>query len=495
MKKLLSLVLILIILLQPITITADNNNAGYEGGIHKNEKDIKDTKQYKEVIFLTGQPIVLEGTVEITIKKDKLEYEYELSNLDGTVTLDREIELDRRIDNTSHQTQTTEINSITGYDEEIIINGDAYSLTDYIFHASSINDSQPVVDFYYGIWPGTTKIYSINGGPAKITEEIIGEIYGYDHYWGATETQKIHRDISYKEETTQGITEWFGFADIYVSFNRTKKMDYFNNLPFQTSFNNGYILTEKEESIMSYDYDLPVIDATNTPTGIRNQGHGEAIYSTSPTTETLFIPKYQDIKGHWAENNIMRISSLKITNQSQQFFGPDLATQRVDFARWIAVVMDLVEETETVNRSYTKPDETPPIFSDIPKDSPDYEYIKAIKERGIMNGVGADKFSPYDKLTRAQAITTLVRAMGLEHLAPTLPFETRFEDDDNIPAWAKRAIYVADKIGLTTGSPEGYMYPNDYMTKAESATFMNRFINYLQEDLKRDYIQNIINYY
>lgn len=495
MKKLLNLALILLILLQPITIAADNNNAGYEGGIHKNEKDIKDTKQYKEVIFLTGQPIVLEGTVEIKIKDDKLEYEYKLSNLDGTTTLEREIELERIIDDSSHETQTREINNITDYDEEIIINGNTYTLTDYIFHASSINDKQPVVDFYYGIWPGTTKIYVINGGPAKVTEEITGEIYGYDHYWGATETQRIHRDITYKEETALATIEWFGFADIYVSFNRTKKMEYFNNLPFQTSFSNGYILTENEESIMSYDYDLPVLDVANTPTGVRNKGHGEARYDTSPTTETLFIPKYLDTKGHWAENDIMRISSLKITNQDQQFFGPDLFAQRIEFARWIAVTMDLVEEKEEVKRSYTKPDETPPIFSDVSKDNLDYEYVKAVKERGIMNGVGADKFLPYERLTRAQAITTLVRAMGLEHLAPTLPFETRFNDDDSIPAWAKRSIYVADKIGLTTGLPGGYMYPNDYMTKAEAAVFMNRFINYLQEDLKRDYRDNIISYY
>ena len=68
-------------------------------------------------------------------------------------------------------------------------------------------------------------------------------------------------------------------------------------------------------------------------------------------------------------------------------------------------------------------------------------------------------------------------------------------DDEDIPVWAKRSIYVADKIGLTTGFPGGYMYPNDYMTKAEAAAFMNRFINYLQEDLKKDYRENIISYY
>ncbi len=496
-KKLLSIVLITLLLFSPIVISADNNNAGFEGGIHKNEQDYNDTKQYKEVIFLTGQPILLEGTVEIKIDDDELSYEYELSNQNETVVLEREIELERVIDNTSHETQTIETNNIVDYDEEITVGSNIYTLTDYQFHSSSIDDMQPVVNFYAGNWLGT-KTYTINETQGKVIVDITGEIYGYNHYWGATQTQKIHKDISYQNYSSASsgeLIEWFGYGDTDISFNRTKRMEYFDNLPFQTSFSSGYTLTDQEETIMAYNYNLPTFDALGMPDINRNKGEGQTRFETLPTQKKLFIPKYEDIRGHWAENDIKRISSLKRTDQTQRFFGPDIPTNRIDFAKWIAIAMNLVEEEQEVKRSYVKPDTTPSIFSDVSKDSLDYKYVEAVKEKGIMGGVGDNKFSPNGKLTRAQAITIVVRAIGLEGLAPSLPFETRFNDDERIPVWAKKSVYVADRIGLAKGTPEGYLYSNEYMTKAEAATFLNRFITYLQENLKKDYRENIINYY
>lgn len=493
MKKILSTILIVSILLQPIVINADNNNAGFEGGIHKNEQDYNDTKQYKEVIFLTGQPIMLEGTVEIKVDEDELSYEYKLTNTDGTVILEREIELERIIDSTSHDRQTIETNNIVDYDEEIIANGYQYELTDYQFHNSSIDDKQPVVNYYAGNWLGT-KTYSVNGGQAEIIIEITGEIYGYNHYWGATQTQRLHKDITYQQKGVTNPVEWFGYTDLDVAFNRTKRMEYFDNLPLQTSFGNGYTLTEQEETIMNYGFNLPVFDNQGLPTVSRNKGNGQGKFETLPTQKKLFIPKYSDISGHWAENDIKRIAGLKITDQNQKYFGPETPTKRIDFAKWLAIAMSLVEEKEEIKRSYVKPDTTPSVFSDISKDDPNYDYIKAIKEKGIINGYDG-KFLPNDVLTRAQAITIVVRALGLEGLAPNLPFETRFNDDSNIPVWAKKSVYVADKLGIAQGTPEGYIYPNDYMTKAEAATFINRFITYLQEELKKDYVDNIINYY
>jgi len=173
---------------------------------------------------------------------------------------------------------------------------------------------------------------------------------------------------------------------------------------------------------------------------------------------------------------------------------PGLETKRLDFAKWVSIAMNLVEEDSGPVRSYVRTDNNLQLFSDIPKDDVNYKYIKAIKEKEIMNGVGEGKFLPEGSLTRAQAITIAVRALGLERLAPNPPFKTRFNDDSRIPAYAKKAIYIADQIGIAKGTPEGYIYPEEYLTKAEAATFINRFIIYLQENLKQDYRENILNY-
>ncbi|SHH39243.1 S-layer homology domain-containing protein [Caloranaerobacter azorensis DSM 13643] len=501
MKKI-SVILVLVLMLNPFIVYAKVNNAGFEGGIHKNEMDYKKTKQYKEVIFLTGEPILLEGTVAIKIKDKRLQYKYELSSKDGQVTLERDIELERIIDQSSHPSQIVEVNNILDYDEEIVIkngkNKTTYTLVDYQFHNSTIDDCEPVVAFYSGNWVGT-KTYSINKDEGQVVVEITGNIYGYDHYWGATETQKIHKDINYTLNSGDTTLEWSGYADIDVSFNRTKNIEYFENAAYLSSFDGGYTLTEKEETIMEYKYNLPYLDKTEQEqervvAKLRNKGNGVERFETHPTQKKMYIPKFEDIKGYWAEKDIKKLAGLQIIDANNKYFGGNLPIERQEFAKWIAKAVNLVKEEKKPKRSYVKPEINPPVFSDVTRENPDYEYIKAIKEKGIMNGIGDNKFMPKGNLTRAQAVTIIIRALGIERLAPNPPFTTRFRDDEKIPKWAKKAIYVAQQIGLAEGSPEGYFYPNDYMTRAEAAVFLNRFISYLQEDFKTYYRDMILGY-
>jgi len=120
-KRPVALLIVILILISNISTYARNNNAGFEGGIHKNEMDYKKTKEYKEVTFFTGSPIALEGTVEMKITDKKLVYKYILSNEDKTVTMKRDMELERIIDDTSRDRQVVEVNNITKYKETLTI--------------------------------------------------------------------------------------------------------------------------------------------------------------------------------------------------------------------------------------------------------------------------------------------------------------------------------------------------------------------------------------
>jgi len=499
MKRIVAVIIVALIVFTSLPNYASINNAGFEGGIHRNERDYNDTKQYKEVIFITGKPIVLEGTVELEIDEEELTYEYELTNKDKTVILEREIELERIIDDNQGHRQVVEVNNILDYEETITIedgNGEGeYELVEYQFHNSTLDDNQPVVDYYHGSWLGT-KVYSINEDEGQVTVSITGNIYGYDHYWGATETQTIHQDINYVYIDEDGDEiDWYGYADIDVSFNRTKTMEYTENLAYQSSFDGSYTLTEKDETVMKYSYELPRIRSNGTPSSRKSFGQGVERYDTLPTQQRLFVPKYEDIKGNWAEWDIKRLAGLQVIDGTDKYFGHSLDMKRSDFAKWIVLAMNLVEEEEEKpKRSYKKEEVVPALFSDVASSYPDYKYIKAVKENEIMNGIGDNKFLPEGNLTRAEAITIVIRSLGLERLAPNPPFQTRFVDDNKIPQWAKKYIYVADQLGIAKGTPEGYIYPNENMTKAEAAAFINRFITYLQQNLKLDYRENIMNY-
>lgn len=499
MKKLAAFLLTAALLFSAMPSYATLNNAGFEGGIHRNEKDNKKTKEYKEILFITGEPILLHGTVEMKETEKKLTYKYELSSKDGTVTLKRSVDLSREIENNSDHRQVIEVNSLTKYKEIIEVETEdeeiEYELTDYQLHNSTVDDMEPAVTYYQGGW-NAAKMYTINETEGRVIVEITGDIYGYDHYWGGTETQKIHKDITYiTEDEDYNEVKNYGYVDIDVSFNRTKSMEYFDNLPYQTSFDGGYTLTEKEEAVMKYSYNLPSINSDGTVNRYKKVGEGVERLDTLPTQKRLFIPKFEDIKGDWAEWDIKRLAGLQVIDGTQRNFGPTLNMKRSEFAKWIVLAMNLVqEEEESIRRSSRKEEEKPDLFSDVTAEYPDYDYIKAIKEKEIMSGVGDNKFLPEGNLTRAEAITIVIRALGLERLAPNPPFTTRFKDDAQIPNWAKKAIYIADQLGIARGYTDGYVYPNEYMTKAEAAAFINRFITYLQEDMKIGYRENLLNY-
>ncbi|WP_352420275.1 S-layer homology domain-containing protein [Proteiniborus sp.] len=499
MKKIISFLIAATLIFTAMPNYAVLNNAGFEGGIHRNERDTKKTKEYKEMIFITGNPTILHGTVEIKETDKKLSYKYNLTSKDKTITLKRTIDLSREIDNNTYHRQAIEVNSLTKYKETINVEtGDTeveYELTDYQLHNSTIDDNQPTVTYYQGGWGGT-KVYSINETEGKVIEEITGDIYGYDHYWGGTETQKIHKDITFiTEDENYKEEKQYGYVDIDVSFNRTKKMEYFDNLPYQTSFDGGYTLTEQDETVMKYTYTLPAIDKNGTVSKRKNIGEGVERFDTLPTQKKLFIPKFEDTKGNWAEWDIKRLAGLQVIDGTRKHFGPGLNMKRSDFAKWLVLAMDLAYEEETTSRRISRrQEEKPALFADISAEYPDYQYIKAIKEREIMSGVGDNKFLPEGNLTRAEAITIVIRSLGLERLAPNPPFKTRFRDDNKIPLWAKKSIYIADQIGIARGTSDGYIYPDEYMTKAEAAAFINRFITYLQEDMKIGYRENLLNY-
>lgn len=121
----------------------------------------------------------------------------------------------------------------------------------------------------------------------------------------------------------------------------------------------------------------------------------------------------------------------------------------------------------------------------------DYKYVKSGYDKGIIHGEN-NMFKPDTNLTRAQAITILVRALGFENKAPTPGYYTSFSDDREIPYWAKDSIYMAKEIGLIQGDKFNKVNPNKVMSRSEASAMLVRFLEFLERDLQRDYRENII---
>lgn len=482
MKRIITILLVLIMIF-PNFAMASTNNAGFEGGISKNENGTKKDYEYKEVTFLTGKPVVLYGRVQMDADKKTFTFKG-LQSKDGTVKAEKKIKLNREL-NTDSLLQTIETIDIASFSETITVDDGttkgSYVLTDYQFHSSTVKDNQPVIQFYQGIWNRCQKTYTINGNALDtITIEINGSLYGYDSFWSSTETQTINQNIHFNQKSGETPSEWYGYGNVELSFNKNNKLDYFENAVHLSSFAGSYGLLKEEESVMTYSF------------------NGEAPQSESlmnhPPQEMLYLPKYEDLRGHWAEKAINKLSSLKIIEEEGTIFGPDLDETRADFARHMAIALRLdLEQSEERRRTYVKGETMTPFFIDVPEEHKDYKYIKAMNDNNVMHGKTNDMFFPEQTITREEAFTIVIRALGLERLAPTYEFQTRFKDDAKISKWAKKAVYVIDYLEIAQGY-EDYINPSEIMTKAETATMIDKLISYLQNNLKADYREGQLDY-
>ena len=491
-KRILLLVLALIMTLTTSTYALEI--PGYDGGI-KNEM------LYREVIFITGEPVVVEGVVNISNSANSISITFRnLSNADKTVTLTRNVTYGKSI-NSNGSNQRTETYTLNRFRETITANGVRYESTEKTnqWSKSTIMHKKPGVEYFKGSWDGR-RVYTINKNQGTVEVTTVGDTYGYEQHWGATETQRIQHYINYNRTLpggngTQNRVSWQGTAEILTSHNTTKDYSYEPNIPTQSSFKGAYMLVEQQENVLKYSYDLPRFNNNGEILSQRNTGVNSLSLNTNPVNQMLFIPAMTDILGHTNEREILFLASLGALNPNSQSFGPTLPMSRGDFARAMVVILDLLEKEQTnVRQRSTAVQEKPRTFIDVRETDPNSKYIEAAFKKGIMQGAGTNQFLPNQYLTKAQAITVIVKALGFEHLAPIQRYSTGFRDDDQIPIWAKDSIYVARELGILRDTNDGYLQPNKWLTKAEAAELLADFIDYLQHELRYDYRERILNY-
>jgi hypothetical protein len=519
MQQFIKLTKMLIIMLTAmlLSVAALATPPDFVGGVH-NEYE------YQEWSFLTGEPIKLNGSITISEKETAdgktVTYKFKLKPEDASLfgSLDRSVTYVTEYTKRTDKGQTIAKTAVTNYKETVNMGDDRFILEDYQFSKSDVIDNRPAADFYSGNLQGR-KYYSINRGEGEVVVEMIGGNVGYENFWGSTETQIIDfaittersvliRSEDEEEEDYLKDASWQGTFRVQVSDSMTKTLRYADNEAHFISFDGGHIRVTNREMISRCDYTLPKM-VNGLPSGTRNsRGSVSLSQQMVPQLERLIVPKFKDIGNHWAQESIMKLYSLDVFDDASQFFLPNVPMSRVDFTKGIIRASNIrigKAEEEPKKSGSTRAssrrgnavnepeeDELAAVFRDIDPKDKDYHYIKEALEKGIIEGVSQSEFRPRDPLTRAQAITIMIRVLGFQDKAPTPGYATSFSDDRSIKAWARDGIYVAREIGLVTGDNQNRINPDDVMTKAEASAMLVRFLEFLEKDLQRDYRENII---
>lgn len=502
-KWILKLALTALVIIQAGTISY-GGIIWMDGGV-VGDLQISGSNEYHEVTFVTGKPVLLKGLVQLpTVPENSdsytLRYNFELFSADGTITLERSVTYRVQKQPNAVLNQTTYEKTLTGYEEEITTPSGVFTLAKYTFLEGRIIDNTPAVDYFSGNII-SERTYYIDGDFATHSGEfhIITDarpIVGYAHEWGANETQVIQHSFTHYENTSEGLEPvWSGTVDIGMASTRKVDFSYQYTDPQNISFRGNYFKITREENVLSYDYNMPFSDNGSVDLESLRRSTGEKRLSEEVITESkaLITPRIRDIGGHWAEDNIFLLTSLEVFDTDKEYFVPGSVISRLEFGKAVVNVINgkLPEPTRTEQIQRLRPGvETP--YLDVAPDHPDYHYLEFIKENGIMNGRNY-YFKGDEPLTRAEAITILVRALGIEYMAPAPPYDTHFVDNSAIPEWAKDAIYMASEVGLVGGTPEGYINPNAWVKKDEASAMLVNLIYHLKDEISYDYREKILN--
>lgn len=183
-----------------------------------------------------------------------------------------------------------------------------------------------------------------------------------------------------------------------------------------------------------------------------------------------------DLAGHWAGGVVSALGARGIVSGDLAGrFNPEGLLSRAEMAKLIVTGLGYGQEAQLLSRYDSR-------FQDIPPSHWAKGFIESLAEAGVTTGYGDGSFGPADTVTRAQMATFLVRAAGLADEARARQFATTtYQDDAQIPNWARGAVHVAQTYGLMTGFEDRTFRPMTPITRAEGSVALFRLMAYRGE--------------
>lgn len=440
----------------------------------------------KEMIFISGKPIEMEGTLTVSNSgknsSSTESYTYKLEDEDGN-TLSRQLTFSIT-SNEKNNGQISKVWELTKFSENITIGTTTYTLEKYDFSRTELDDVKPVGTYFAGNIDAV-KTYSDGTDKGKIKITGSGSSYGYNTCWANNEVVNMTYTISGMSGTGEN---WTGKYKTTTSNTDKKNIVYIENKPTEISFDGGFMISESNVSTLRYYSELPEFYGTKMLNYIVTD-EGSSKYESFPVQTRLANYNLKGIKGHWGEQALRQAFALEYMDEWKDNTTPNSGVTRGEFAKIIALALKIDMDNDTKNNTANSSNQKEQqIYKDVPETNEYYKYIMALTEKGVVKGTGNSRFQPNAIISRAEAVTMIITALGFEDKAPEpLPL-LNFNDNADIPKWAEKYIYMANKIGLINGDEYGNVMPTKSLTKAEIATITNNMVKYIIEDLGEEYI-------
>lgn len=175
--------------------------------------------------------------------------------------------------------------------------------------------------------------------------------------------------------------------------------------------------------------------------------------------------KFEDISGHWAEQTIINMTEKGIfKGQTETLFAPDANVTNAEFVAMCVRVAN--KEVTPGNGSFT----------DVTEGNWYYEEVDKAVAMGILEAGG--EFKPNEPMNREDMAVVAYKTYGEDVEAAELDFS----DKDEISADKAELVAKAVTAGLIKGMDTGDFQPKANMTRAQSATVIERLMELVSEE-------------
>lgn len=239
-----------------------------------------------------------------------------------------------------------------------------------------------------------------------------------------------------------------------------------------------------EESIINYTtLQSPFDEVINSDELINSEEIDILITSIGNDTEIKILegwtPPFDDIRGHWSEDNILFLSSEKIINGvGNNEFRPNDNITRAQYISMILKALDLNFEAKDSSG-----------FTDIKPNAWYHDTVETALELGLVTGYEDHTFRPDNPVTRQEMAAIAVRAShykiakqpGSDEI--DLSMLDNYNDKNSISSWARNSVAIAANQGLLRGRANNLFEPNGISTRAEGAAVVKRLYDSIKASI------------
>jgi S-layer homology domain len=193
-----------------------------------------------------------------------------------------------------------------------------------------------------------------------------------------------------------------------------------------------------------------------------------SVIFVSTISAFLFVPptlaqfsNFGDVRGYWGEEYVTTLANLNVIGGFPDgSFKPNADITRAQFAAIAVKAFNLPSSNNT--RS----------FVDVRSNYWAASAISAVSNSGLVTGFPDGTFRPEDRITRAQALVILAKALG-NRATPNANQLDRYTDRQAVPEWATESVSKAANARIIVNFPENNrIAPNNLATRGEVAALM-----------------------